>query len=148
MGTAGAKAFGDMLLGNKTMQTLDVSDNSLGKVQVGDQVKLKSSGEMKVVTKVHSVGGSILVEGGSIFGVKPSEFEYEAYGIVALCAGVAASPSLISVSTTSRHASCSISHSSPHSHHVRSSMYLQTAWVRTAERPSPRLSLRIAPSHR
>ena len=63
MGTAGAKAFGDTLLVNKTIQTLDVSENSFGKPVVGDQVKLKSSGEMKVViflslplrTMVHSV---------------------------------------------------------------------------------------------
>ena len=40
MGTAGAKAFGDMLLENKTIQTLDVSDNNFGKIQVGDHVKL------------------------------------------------------------------------------------------------------------
>ena len=45
MGTSGAKAFGDMLLVNKTMQTLDVSDNSFGKPVVGDEVKIKSSGE-------------------------------------------------------------------------------------------------------
>ena len=49
MGTAAAKAFGDMLLGNKTIQTLDVSDNSFGRPVVGDHVKLKSSGEIKVV---------------------------------------------------------------------------------------------------
>ena len=40
MGTAGAKAVGDMLLENKTIQTLDVSDNNFGKIQVGDHVKL------------------------------------------------------------------------------------------------------------
>jgi hypothetical protein len=32
------------------VQTLDVSDNSFGKPVVGDQVKIKSSGEMKTVT--------------------------------------------------------------------------------------------------
>ena len=53
MGTAGAKAFGDVLLVNKTIQHLNVSDNSFGKVQVGDQVKLKSSGEMATVTFVN-----------------------------------------------------------------------------------------------
>ena len=65
MGTASAKAFGDMLLVYKTIQTLDVSDNSFGKP--------------------------------------------DAFGIPAFCAGVAASPSLISVSTIFRHTSCYIS---------------------------------------
>ena len=97
MGTAGAKAFGDTLRVNKTIQTLDVSDNSFGKMQVGDKVKIKSSGKMKEVTKVHS-DGNIQVEGGSGY-VNPSEFEWESQ-VPAFCAGVAASPSLISVSTT------------------------------------------------
>ena len=121
MGMAGAKAFGDTLLVNKTLQTLDVSDNSFGKMQVGDKVKLKSSGEMKMVTRVHS-DGDIEVEGRSGY-VKPSEFEWESQ-VPAFCAGVAASPSLTSVSTTFRQAlAVSISHSSPHFYHVRSSMY-------------------------
>ena len=62
MGMAGAKAFGDTLLVNKTIQTLDVSDNSFGKPVVGDQVKLKNSGEMKVISSVYS-NGEILYEG-------------------------------------------------------------------------------------
>jgi hypothetical protein len=110
MGTADAKAFGDMLLVNKTIQTLDVSDNSFGKVQVGEKVKMKSSGEMKVVTKVGSSlaiqfsGSEELKFAGKKKGwVPPSEFEWESQ-IPAFCAGVAASPSLISVSTTFRHA--------------------------------------------
>ena len=111
MGTAGAKAVGDMLLGNKTLQTLDVSDNSFGKVQVGDQVKLKSSGEMKVVTANNvsnysdnpTTYNNIKVQ-GSDSKIKPSEFELVSQ-VPAFCAGVAASPSLISVSTISRHAS-------------------------------------------
>ena len=108
MGTSGAKAFGDMLLGNKTIQTLDVSDNSFGKVQVGDQVKLKSSGEMKLVTKIDVYDeddeseDNIQVQ-GSGSNIKPSEFEWESQ-VPAFCAGVAASPSLISVSSTFRHA--------------------------------------------
>ena len=94
MGTASAKAFGDTLLVNKTIQTLDVSDNSFGKVQVGDKVKLKSSGEMKVVTELRERYRGY---------IKPSEYEWESQ-VPAFCAGVAASPSLISVSTIFRHA--------------------------------------------
>ena len=109
MGMAGAQAFGDMLLVNKMIQTLDVSDNSFGKpVVVGDQVKLKSSGEMKVVISI-SKNGSIQFSGseelqfaGKKKGFVPSS-EYE-NGIEFFCTGVAASPSLISVSTTFRHA--------------------------------------------
>ena len=95
MGTAGAKAFGDVLRANKTLQHLNVSNNSFGKVQVGDQVKLKSSGEMKTVTNTYS-DGDIKVEGGSDW-VKPSEFEWESH-VPAFCAGLAASSSLLSVS--------------------------------------------------
>ena len=119
MGTAGAKAFGDMLLGNKTIQTLDVSDNSFGKPVVGDQVKLKRSGEMKIVSGFSAGSGeSIKFEGSKSHSkadkygnIKPSEFEWESQ-IPALCAGVAASQSLTSVSTTFRHALAVISHSS------------------------------------
>ena len=105
MGTAGAKAVGDLLLVNKTIQTLDVSDNSFGKPVTGDQVKLKSSGEMKTVG---SISGGQIYDGSNW--INPSEFEWESQ-VPAFCAGVAASPSLISVSTTFRHASasCSIS---------------------------------------
>ena len=95
MGTAGAKAFGDVLRVNKTLQHLNVSNNSFGKVQKGDQVKLKSSGKMKTVTRTDD-DGEIKVEGGSD-GVKPSEFEWESH-VPAFCAGLAASSSLLSVS--------------------------------------------------
>ena len=95
MGTAGAKAFGDVLRVNKTLQHLNVSNNSFGTLQVGDQVKLKSSGEMKTVTDTNW-DGSISVEGVSDF-VKPSEFEWESQ-VPAFCAGLAASSSLLSVS--------------------------------------------------
>ena len=95
MGTAGAKAFGDVLRVNKTLQHLNVSNNSFGKVQEGDQVKLKSSGEMKTVTHTWS-DGDIEVEGVSGY-VKPSEFEWESQ-VPAFCAGLAASSSLLSVS--------------------------------------------------
>ena len=66
MGTAGAKAFGDVLRVNKTLQHLNVSNNSFGKVQVGDQVKLKSSGEIRNVIGADNCIGdcSIKVEGG------------------------------------------------------------------------------------
>ena len=93
MGTAVAKAFGDVLRVDKTLQHLNVSNNSFGRVQKGDQVKLKSSGEMKTVTNAYS-DGDIEVEGGY---VKPSEFEWESQ-VPAFCAGLAASSSLLSVS--------------------------------------------------
>jgi hypothetical protein len=110
MGTASAKAFGDMILMNKAIQTLDVSDNGLARPSVGDQVKIKSSGELKVVTIVWGDGDVKLQ--GSDSNIKTSEFEWVSQ-VPALCAGVAASPSLLSVSTISRHAlAVSFSHSS------------------------------------
>ena len=97
MGTAGAKAFGDVLHVNKTLQHLNVSNNSFGRPVVGDQVKLKSSGEMKTVNVTYD-DGDIEVEGGSDW-VKPSEFEWESQ-VPAFCAGLAASSSLLSVSNS------------------------------------------------
>ena len=94
MGTAGAKAFGDVLRVNKTLQHLNVSNNSFGRPVVGDQVKLKSSGEMKTVTNTDD--DYIRVEGGSDW-VEPSEFEWKSQ-VPAFCAGLAASTSLLSVS--------------------------------------------------
>ena len=73
-----------------------MSDNSFGRPVAGDQVKIKSSGEMKTVTNAFN-DGDIKVQGGDR--LKPSEFEWESQ-VPAFCAGVAASPSLISVSTT------------------------------------------------
>ena len=132
MGTAGAKLVGDMLLVNKTIQTLDVSDNGFGKMQVGEQVKLKS-GKMGKVTSAFD-NGDLQVGGGVT--IVPSDVQFDAYGIPAFCAGVAASPSLISVSTAFRHAlAVSISHSSPLSYHVRSSMLNRMV----SEPPAPRL---------
>ena len=133
MGTAGAKAFGELLLVNKTIQTLDVSDNSFGKPQEGDKVKLKSSGEMVTVT-CDNGGGSVDIkkaDGSTLdyIGRKGKE-QVELMSVLAFCAGVAASPSLLSVSTTFRHAlAVSISHSSLLSHHVRSSMHRTMAWA-------------------
>ena len=95
MGTAGAKAFGDVLRVNKTLQHLNVSNNSFGRVQKGDQVKLKSSGEMKTVTNTYE-NGNIKVEGGSGW---VSDFGWESQ-VPAFCAGLAASSSLLSVSDT------------------------------------------------
>ena len=62
-----------------------------------------SSGEMKVVTKAKD--GSIWIDGKiySSDALKPSEYEWESQ-VPAFCAGVAASPSLTSVSTTFGHA--------------------------------------------
>ena len=103
MGMAGAQAFGDMLLVNKTIQTLDVSDNSFGKMQVGDQVKIKSSGETKEVIEVYSDGVNIKYDGSG--GWKNSGYEWESQ-VPAFCAGVAASPSLRTMSrpeTVSNH---------------------------------------------
>ena len=101
MGTAGAKAFGDMLLGNKTLQTLDVSDNNFGKFVVGDQVKLKSSGETCTVLGVKDSGKfDIKFANGKDCDDYMAPSEFELMGILAFCAGVAASPSLVSVSTT------------------------------------------------
>ena len=100
MGTAGAKAFGDVLRVNKTLQHLNVSSNSFGQEQVGDQVKLKSSGEMCTVHEMHWQSGNpcITKPGGSTkVDVKPSEYEWESQ-VPAFCAGLAASPSLLSVS--------------------------------------------------
>ena len=96
MGTAGAKAFGDALRVNKTLQHLNVSNNSFGHPMAGDQVKLKSSGEMKTVTNYeHS---HLTVEGSSGW-MQLSEFEWESQ-VPAFCAGLAASSSLLSVSNS------------------------------------------------
>ena len=99
MGTAGAKAFGDVLRVNKTLQHLNVSNNSFGKLQVGDQVKLKSSGEMCTVHKMYYTGNPCITkpDGSTKDDVKASEFEWESQ-MPAFCAGLAASSSLLSVS--------------------------------------------------
>jgi hypothetical protein len=115
MSTAAAEAFGGMLSESTTLKTLDVSGNNFGKLAVGDQVKLKSSGEMKVVTHVEDNGRVKTDSSQSSSGLntgwfKPEDVEWKSQ-ISALCAGVAASPSLISVSTIFRHAlAVSISH--------------------------------------
>ena len=99
MGTAGAKAFGDVLRVNKTLQHLNVSSNSFGKMQVGDQVKLKSSGEMCTVHRMYYNGNPCITkpDGSTKDDVKVSEYEWESQ-VPAFCAGLAASSSLLSVS--------------------------------------------------
>ena len=99
MGTAGAKAFGDVLRVNKTLRHLNVSNNSFGKMQVGDQVKLKSSGEMCTVYRYYWSGRPCITlpNGSTKNDVKVSEFEWESQ-VPAFCAGLAASSSLLSVS--------------------------------------------------
>ena len=98
MGTSVAKAFGDMLLVNKTIQHLNVSDNSFGKLEVGDKVKLKSSGEMCTVHEIYYNGNPCITQsdGSTQDNVKPSKFDWESQ-VPAFCAGLAASTSLLSV---------------------------------------------------
>ena len=101
MGTAGAKAFGDVLRVNKTLQHLNVSNNSFGKVQVGDQVKLKSSGEMCTVTQTPDSDNEVKViraDGSSSGYMKWNLFQWN-NEVPAFCAGLAAS-SLLSVSNS------------------------------------------------
>ena len=56
MGTAGAKAFGDVLRVNKTLQHLNVSNNSFGRIQKGDQVKLVRFGDPNMSIKKDQPG--------------------------------------------------------------------------------------------
>merc|ERR1711871_96243 len=103
MGTAGAKALGDVLRVNKTLQHLNVSNNSFGKVQVGDQVKLKSSGEMCTVHQIHWWNDMSCItkpDGSTEDDVNASEYEWESQ-MPAFCAGLAASSSLLSADVTS-----------------------------------------------
>ena len=105
MGNAAAKAFGGMLPLNKTLQTLDLSNNSFGKMQVGDQVKLKSSGEMCTLTMAPDSDNDVRVtkaDGSQSSYMKWHLFEWESQ-VPALCAGVAASQSLTSVSNFLMH---------------------------------------------
>ena len=90
MGAAGAKVFGDMLSMNKMLQTLNVSNNSFGKPQEGDTVKVKSSGEMRVVTNVYSNEDytRIAVEGS---GESLKYAEYELPGISIFATGLGGS---------------------------------------------------------
>ena len=104
MGNGGAKALGDMISVNKTIQVLDVSNNGFGKMQAGDQVKLKD-GSIKRVIKFPGNPDYLQLEGDAeSIEYGKANYSLVDIGVPALCAGVAASPSLISVSTTFRHA--------------------------------------------
>ena len=94
-----------MLPLNKTLQTLDVSNNSFGKPAVGEQVKLKSSGEMCTLTMAPYSYNEVKVtkaDGSQSGYMKWNLFEWESQ-VPALCAGVAASQSLTSVSNFLMH---------------------------------------------
>ena len=102
MGTAGAKAFGEMLQINTTLTQLNVSGNSFGKLQLGDSVKLRSSGEMCTVSYINDVGSVDVqkADGNTLEYVgRPGkeQFEWENH-VPAFAAGIAASRSLLSVS--------------------------------------------------
>ena len=105
MGTAGAKAFGDVLRVNKTLQHLNVSNNSFGRPVAGDQVKLKSSGKMCSVFLVNAKNGRVrLIVDGALDSIwrDNSEWEWES-GVPAFWAGLAVSSSLLSVSDSMRY---------------------------------------------
>ena len=101
MGTAGAKAFGDALRVNKTLQHLNVSNNSFCRPVVGDTVRLKVNGEVKTVTKTSNDGvhveSSLSSEGYVAGYFVDADYEWESQ-VPAFCAGLAASSSLLSVS--------------------------------------------------
>ena len=81
------------------MQHLNVSGNSFCKVKEGEQVKLRSSGDMCTVCQAYRDGRICIIkpDGSKLDDVKPSEFEWESQ-VPAFCAGLAASTSLLSVS--------------------------------------------------
>ena len=101
MGTAGAKAFGDVLRVNKTLQHLNVSNNSFGKMQKGDQVKLRSSGEVCTISAGFWDNGRglrvYLSSGKESHNITVDDIEWVSH-VPDLCAGLAASASLLSVS--------------------------------------------------
>ena len=99
MGTAGAKAFGEMLQVSTTLTQLNVSGNSFGRVQVGESVKLKSTGEMCILTQLPDRDNEVKVtraDGSQSGYMKWTEFEWENQ-MPAFAAGIAASRSLLSV---------------------------------------------------
>ena len=98
MGNAGAKAFGDVLRVNKTLQHLNVSNNSFCRVQKGDQVTIKG-GNQKLVLKTFPNEDFLQLEGdGDSVRYGRQNYSLVDVGIPAFCAGLAASPSLLSVS--------------------------------------------------
>ena len=108
MGTAGAKAFGEMLQINTTLTQLNVSGNSFGRVQVGDSVKLKSTGEMCILTQLPDDDNEVLVtraDGSQSAYMKWTVFEWENQ-MPAFLAGIAASQSLLNVSASDLSCCC------------------------------------------
>ena len=98
MGNSVAKAFGDVLLVNKTLQHLNVSNNSFGKVQIGDKVTIKG-GNTKLVLNTFPNTDYLQLEGdGDAVKYGRENYSLVDVGIPALCAGLAACPSLLSVS--------------------------------------------------
>jgi hypothetical protein len=97
MGNAAAKAFGGMLQDNKTLQTLNVSNNGFGKVQAGDQVKLKD-GSIKRVITFPGNPDYLQLEGDS-GNVKYGQANYSLVdiGVPALCAGLKCNSTLESL---------------------------------------------------
>ena len=70
-GAEGGKAMAEALEANKSMEQI-----SVGNVIVGSTVKLKSSGELCTIHKMHWTGNPcITLSNGSTNDVKPSEFE-------------------------------------------------------------------------
>ena len=104
MGTAGAKAFGEMLQINTTLTQLNVSANSFGKMQVGDSVKLNSSGEICTLRSIYD-DCVFTVEKGGNKSFNHAEYHWE-NSVSAFAAGIAASQSLLSVSAL--HLGCAV----------------------------------------
>ena len=97
LGNAGAKAFGDSMLVNQTILHLNVSDNGFGKVQAGDQVKLKDGSVKRVFSTVPNPD-YLQLEGDSdskMYGL--SNYTLVDIGVPAFCAGLAALPQQASV---------------------------------------------------
>ena len=85
----------EALEANKSMEQI-----SVGNVIVGSTVKLKSSGELCTVHRLCGGDGNpcvTLPNGSTKDDVKASEYEWESH-VPAFCAGLAASPSLLTVS--------------------------------------------------
>jgi Ran GTPase-activating protein (RanGAP) involved in mRNA processing and transport len=96
MSTAAAEAFGAMLSENTPLKTLDVSDTSFGKPALGDQVKLKSSGETRTIDYIDWGGAGKHRFQGSNDPVEPDTYEWESQ-FPALCAGLKCNSALESL---------------------------------------------------
>jgi len=136
-----------MLSVNKTLQRLDVSNNSFGKMQKGDQVKLKSSEEMCTLTMLPDSRNDVrvtLADGSQSDYMKWNLFEFDTCGVPLFCAGVAASQSLLWVSSF-WHPQCSWTHTAIAFCFERSSMFLNATWVQRVEWPWLHVLLITAP---